>query len=187
MLQAHNLTKHFADKKRGLVRAVDGINLSCNRGEIFGLLGLNGAGKTTTLRLVSTMLRPDAGTISIDGVDAVAHSSRVRGRIGFLTGATGLYPRLTPRETLTYFGELARMSKSDIARRRDELIEQLGMAEFADRRCDKLSSGQKQRTSIARTLIHDPPLLILDEPTIGLDVITSRAIVEFIRRARGNN
>ncbi|GAB4326319.1 MAG: ATP-binding cassette domain-containing protein [Candidatus Zixiibacteriota bacterium] len=187
MLEAYNLTKHFQDKKRGLIRAVDGIDLQCHRGEIFGLLGLNGAGKTTTLRLVATILRPDGGTITIDGIDAVAQPSRVRGRIGFLTGATGLYPRLTPRETLTYFGELAHMDKSELARRRDELIDQLGMSEFADRRCDKLSSGQKQRTSIARTLIHDPPLLILDEPTIGLDVVTSRAIVEFIRAARNND
>jgi sodium transport system ATP-binding protein len=187
MLCARNLTKHFQDKKRGLIRAVDGVDLECKRGEIFGLLGLNGAGKTTTLRLVSTILRPGSGTITIDGIDAIAHSSRVRGRIGFLTGATGLYPRLTPRETLIYFGQLARMDKALLARRTDELIQRLDMSEFADRRCDKLSSGQTQRTSIARTLIHDPPLLILDEPTVGLDVITSRAIVEFIRDARTAN
>jgi len=184
MLQVERLTKHFMDKKRGTVRAVDGVDLDCKRGEIFGLLGLNGAGKTTTLRLLATILRPDSGSIRIDGIDAQAHPEAIRSKIGFLTGATGLYLRLTPREILAYFGRLAGMDRSSIERRSNELIARLGMAEFADSRVDKLSSGQKQRTSIARTLIHDPPLLILDEPTIGLDVVTSRAIVEFILEAR---
>lgn len=184
MLQTAQLTKHFTDKKRGTIRAVDGVDLDCRRGEIFGLLGLNGAGKTTTLRLLATILRPDAGSIRIDGIDALTHPEAVRSKIGFLTGATGLYLRLTPREILTYFGRLASMDSPAIKRRSDDLIARLGMAEFADSRVDKLSTGQKQRTSIARTLIHDPPLLILDEPTIGLDVVTSRAIVEFILEAR---
>ena len=184
MLQAKRLIKHFMDKKRGIVRAVDGVDLDCRQGEIFGLLGLNGAGKTTTLRLLATILRPDSGSIRIDGIDAQAHPESIRSKIGFLTGATGLYLRLTPREILAYFGRLAGMDAPAIARRSDDLIARLGMAEFADSRVDKLSTGQKQRTSIARTLIHDPPLLILDEPTIGLDVVTSRAIVEFILEAR---
>jgi len=187
MLNAHGLVKHFEDKKRGLVKAVDGVDLECHRGEIFGLLGLNGAGKTTTLRLLATILRPNRGTITVDDVDAVQHPEKIRRKIGFLTGSTGLYPRLTPREILLYFGQLARMDAADLKRRTNELITGLGMTEFADRRCDKLSSGQKQRTSIARTLIHDPQLLILDEPTIGLDVVTSRTIVEFIRSARDSN
>ncbi|MBI5867766.1 MAG: ATP-binding cassette domain-containing protein [candidate division Zixibacteria bacterium] len=184
MLQARQLTKHFTDKKRGTVRAVDGVDLECKAGEIFGLLGLNGAGKTTTLRLLATILRADSGSVMIDGVDAQVHPEKVRSKIGFLTGSTGLYLRLTPREILAYFGQLAGLDNATIARRSDDLIARLGMKEFADSRVDKLSSGQKQRTSIARTLIHDPPLLILDEPTIGLDVVTSRAIVEFIREAR---
>lgn len=184
MLQARQLTKHFLDKKRGTVKAVDGVDLECNPGEIFGLLGLNGAGKTTTLRLLATILKADRGSIHIDGVDAQAHPEAVRSKIGFLTGSTGLYLRLTPREILEYFGRLAGLDRQTITRRSDDLIARLGMADFADSRVDKLSSGQKQRTSIARTLIHDPPLLILDEPTIGLDVVTSRAIVEFIREAR---
>jgi sodium transport system ATP-binding protein len=184
VVRISGLKKFFHDKKRGEIRAVDGVDLDCNAGEIVGLLGLNGAGKTTTLRLLATILRPDSGQIEIDGIDGRAHPERVRAKIGFLTGATGLYPRLTPRETLVYFGQLAGMDKPVLRRRSDELIARLDMGEFADRRCDTLSTGQKQRTSIARTLIHDPPLLILDEPTSGLDVVTSRAIVEFIREAR---
>lgn len=185
MLKTQQLTKHFQDKKRGAIKAVDGIDLDCHSGEIFGLLGLNGAGKTTTLRLLATILRPDSGTVTVDGADAVSHPEKVRAKIGFLTGTTGLYLRLTPREILRYFGQLSGMDSPAIKRRSDELIQRLGMDDFADRRVDKLSSGQKQRTSIARTLIHDPPLLILDEPTTGLDVVTSRAIVDFIREARG--
>lgn len=186
MVRVSGLKKYFHDKKRGEIRAVDGVELECKPGEIVGLLGLNGAGKTTTLRLLATILRPDSGSIEIDGIDGRANPERVRARIGFLTGATGLYPRLTPRETLVYFGELAGMDKSLLRRRSEELIARLDMGEFADRRCDTLSTGQKQRTSIARTLVHDPPLLILDEPTSGLDVVTSRAIVEFIREARSH-
>jgi len=187
MLQVHGLIKHFTDKKRGVIKAVDGVDLECKRGEIFGLLGLNGAGKTTTLRLLATMLRPDRGSITVGGIDALKDPDHVRAQIGFLSGTTGLYPRLTPREILQYFGRLAHMDKALLQLRTTELIEQMGMAEFADRRVDKLSSGQKQRTSIARTLIHDPPLLVLDEPTIGLDVVTARSIVEFIRTARDQN
>jgi sodium transport system ATP-binding protein len=184
MIQVHGLRKVFHDKKRGEIRAVDGIDFTCTRGEIFGLLGLNGAGKTTTLRLLATMLRPDSGSIRIGGVDAGAQPEAVRAQIGFLTGSTGLYWRLTPREIMTYFGQLAGLDRPTIRRRADDLIERLGMGDFVDRRVDKLSSGQKQRASIARTLIHDPPVLILDEPTVGLDVITSRAIVDFIAEAK---
>lgn len=189
MISVQNLKKSFHDKKRGAIRAVDGVSFAVRAGEIYGLLGLNGAGKTTTLRMLATMLRPDEGTININGQDAVTHPEGVRAQIGFLTGSTGLYWRLTPREIMIYFGRLSGMPTDLIKQRAADLIERLGLHEFVDRRVDKLSSGQKQRASIARTLIHDPPVLILDEPTIGLDVITSRAIVEFISdaKARGKS
>lgn len=184
MISVQNLKKTYADKKRGPIRAVDGVTFSVKAGEIYGLLGLNGAGKTTTMRMMATMIRPDEGSITINGHDAAIHPEAVRAQIGFLTGSTGLYWRLTPREIMTYFGRLAGMPDELIQKRCADLIERLAMHEFADRRVDKLSSGQKQRASIARTLIHDPPALILDEPTIGLDVITSRAIVDFIADAK---
>jgi sodium transport system ATP-binding protein len=184
MITVERLSKSFHDKKRGPVRAVDDVSFQVRQGEIYGLLGLNGAGKTTTLRLLATMLRPDAGTITINGHDAVAAPAAVRAQIGFLTGSTGLYWRLTPREIMTYFGRLSGMDDPLIRERSAALIERLGLHEFVDRRVDKLSAGQKQRASIARTLIHDPPVLILDEPTVGLDVVTSRAIVEFIGDAK---
>ncbi|HWO58225.1 MAG TPA: ATP-binding cassette domain-containing protein [bacterium] len=184
MIIVERLSKSFHDKKRGPVRAVDDVSFQVRQGEIYGLLGLNGAGKTTTLRMLATMLRPDAGTITINGHDAVAAPAAVRAQIGFLTGSTGLYWRLTPREIMAYFGRLSGMDDSLIRERSAALIERLGLHEFVDRRVDKLSAGQKQRASIARTLIHDPPVLILDEPTVGLDVVTSRAIVEFIGDAK---
>lgn len=184
MISVQNLKKTYIDKKRGPIRAVDGVTFSVKAGEIYGLLGLNGAGKTTTMRMMATMIRPDEGTITINGHDAATHPEAVRAQIGFLTGSTGLYWRLTPREIMTYFGRLAGMSDDLIRKRSVDLIERLAMQEFVDRRVDKLSSGQKQRASIARTLIHDPPALILDEPTIGLDVVTSRAIVDFIADAK---
>ncbi len=184
MINVQALHKSFRDKKHGEIRAVDGVEFSCKAGEIYGLLGLNGAGKTTTLRLLATMLRPDSGSITVGGVDASQHPEGVRAQIGFLTGSTGLYRRLSPREILEYFGRLAGLSGGVIKERTDDLVRRLDMGEFADRRVDTLSSGQLQRTSIARTLIHDPPVLILDEPTIGLDVITSRAIIDFIADAK---
>lgn len=184
MISVQNLKKAFADKKRGPIRAVDGVSFHVKAGEIYGLLGLNGAGKTTTMRLLATMLRADEGTIIINGKDASTHPEEVRAQIGFLTGSTGLYLRLSPREIMYYFGRLSGMADSLIKTSAADLIERLNMSDFVDRRVDKLSSGQKQRASIARTLIHDPPVLILDEPTIGLDVVTSRAIVEFIAESK---
>ena len=184
VIETRQLTKVFRDRKRGEVRAVDGVNLRCEPGRIYGLLGANGAGKTTTLRLLATLLKPTAGTALVAGCDAVHEPEKVRAQIGFLSTNTGLYGRLTARETVEYFGRLHGVPEVLLQGRLRELFSTLGIDEFEDRRCDKLSSGMKQKVSIARTLIHDPPVMIFDEPTLGLDVMTARTIVQFIRHCR---
>jgi len=186
MIEAKNLVKTFKDKKRGQVRAVDDISFTCSDGEVFGLLGPNGAGKTTTLRMLSTAIKPSSGSALIDSCDVASDAERVRQRIGFLSGNTGLYGRLTAREMVTYFGELYQMKKSDIKSRIDDLFTLLEMNDFADARNDKLSTGMKQKVSIARSVLHDPPVMVFDEPTSGLDVMSSRTIVKFIRQCRDN-
>ena len=186
MISVSGLTKTFQEKKRGTFRAVDQVSFECRPGQVFGLLGLNGAGKTTTLRLLATMLRPDSGTAQVAGFDLLEQPDDVRRRIGFLTGNTGLYHRLTGRETLQYFGRLQGLTQSVVDERIERFARLLDMPSFLDVRVDKYSTGMKQKVSIARTLIHDPPVIILDEPTLGLDVLTSRAIVEFIRQAKAD-
>jgi sodium transport system ATP-binding protein len=187
MIEVHGLSKIFRDKKRGEIRAVDNVSFRCEPGEIYGLLGVNGAGKTTCLRMLATILQPTSGSATVAGHDIVAHATQVRASVGFLSTATALYGRLTAREMVEYFGRLHGMAEDALRRRVDELFTALGMNDFPDRRCDKLSTGMKQKTSIARTLVHDPAVMIFDEPTLGLDVLTARAIVGFIRdcRARG--
>src|SRR5437867_600417 len=185
MIEAINLTKVFHDRKRGDVRAVDGINFRCQAGQIYGLLGANGAGKTTTLRLLATILQPSNGTAQVAGFDIRKQPERVRANVGFLSTATALYGRLTARETVEYFGRLNGLDRDKLRQRTEELFALLGINEFADRRCDKLSTGMKQKISIARTLVHDPPVMIFDEPTLGLDIMTARTIIEFIRECRG--
>jgi sodium transport system ATP-binding protein len=182
-IEVKDLVKVFRGKKGG-VRAVDGVSFSCRKGEIFGLLGPNGAGKTTVLRILSTSLKPTSGSATLASHDVLREPNEVRKKIGFLSGATGLYGRLTGREMVTYFGRLHGMTDAAIRERLEKIIALFGMAEFADRRNDKLSTGQKQKVSIARTIIHDPEIMIFDEPTSGLDVITSRTIVDFIQRCR---
>jgi len=184
VIEACQLVKMFRDRKRGAVRAVDGISFRCCPGEIYGLLGANGAGKTTTLRLLATLLRPSGGTASVAGCDVVREPEKVRARIGFLAAGTALYGRLTARETVEYFGRLHGVDEPLLKERLGNIFSTLGMHEFGDRRCDKLSSGMKQKVSIARTLVHDPPVMIFDEPTAGLDVMTARTIVQFIRDCR---
>ncbi len=184
MIEAKKLTKTFQDKKRGIIRAVDDVSLTCHPGRIYGLLGANGAGKTTTLRLLATLLQPCGGTATVAGHDIVAEPQKVRANVGFLAASTALYGRLTAREMITYFGRLNGMTHEAIRDRIIQLSADLDMDEFLDRRCDKFSTGMKQKTSIARTLVHDPAVMIFDEPTLGLDVMTARAIVRFVRQCR---
>ncbi len=184
MIEVQNLSKHFWDKKRGEIRAVDGVSFRCQPGQIYGLLGANGAGKTTTLRMLATILEPSAGTAIVAGHDVVEHPERVRANVGFLSTATALYPRLTAREVVQYFGRLNGISDAVLKERVDKIFDRLDMNGFRDRRCDKLSTGMKQKTSIARTLVHDPAVMIFDEPTLGLDIMTARTITAFIRECR---
>lgn len=184
MIEAVNLTKTFKDKKRGIVRAVDDVTFRCEPGRIYGLLGANGAGKTTALRILATLLKPTHGTATVAGHDVVKAGAQVRAAVGFLAASTALYGRLSAREMITYFGRLNGMTDGAIRERIKHLCVELDMADFLDRRCDKFSTGMKQKTSIARTLVHDPEVMIFDEPTLGLDVMTARAIVRFVRDCR---
>jgi len=186
MIEARELCKTFKDKKRGEVKAVDSVSFFCKAGEVFGLLGPNGAGKTTTLRMLSTALKPTSGTATISGIDVAENPAKVRSQIGFLSGNTGLYGRLTAREMVSYFGKLYGMSRQDIEDRSKKLFDMLEMNDFADARNDKLSTGMKQKVSIARSVVHDPPVMVFDEPTTGLDVMSSRTIVEFIHQCRND-
>lgn len=184
MIEAQNLAKEFPRKTPPPLRAVDSVSFICHPGKIYGLLGANGAGKTTTLRMLATILAPTSGTARVAGFDAVREPQQVRAHVGFLSTATALYGRLTAQEMVEYFGRLHGLQGGRLVRALNQLFERLDMNEFRDIRCDSLSTGMKQKVSIARTLIHDPPVMIFDEPTIGLDVMTSRAIVEFIRQCR---
>ena len=184
MIETKDLSKFFKDKKRGEIRAVDGVNFRCQPGRIYGLLGANGAGKTTTLRVLATILKPTSGTATVAGHDVTEEPEKVRASVGFLSTATALYARLTAKEMVEYFGRLHGMDEAALAKRIDEIFARLEMNEFRDRRCEKLSTGMKQKVSIARTLVHDPPVMIFDEPTVGLDVMTMRTIMTFIRECR---
>lgn len=184
MVQTHSLVKHFQDKKRGLVKAVDGVSFTAKPGEVMGLLGANGAGKTTTLRMLSTVIKPTGGTATIQGHDIVKDSQQVRHNIGFLSTSTALYGRLTGREILHYFGGLYGMEKAAVDERIKTISERLDLSSFIDGACDKYSTGQKQRVSIARTILHNPPVLFFDEPTAGLDIVSSQSVMEFIEESR---
>ena len=183
-IEAESLTKVFHDARSGDVRAVDEVSFSCRPGEIFGLLGPNGAGKSTTLRMLSTVLRPTAGSARVGGFDICEDPLAVRHAIGYLSGATGLYARLSARETLEYFGKLHGMRSDRLRDRVDELLALFGIDTYADTRCEKLSTGMKQKVSIARSIVHDPPVIIFDEPTLGLDILIASTMLEFIERCR---
>ncbi len=184
MIEVRQLTKIFRDRKRGEIRAVDAVSFCCEPGKVFGLLGVNGAGKTTCLRMLATILQPSAGAASVNGHDVMHEPEKVRASIGFLSAATALYGRLTAREMVEYFGRLHGLNAVTLRDRVESIFTTLDMNEFRDRRCDQLSTGMKQKVSIARTLIHDPPVMIFDEPTHGLDVLISRTVVDFIRECR---
>jgi sodium transport system ATP-binding protein len=161
--------------------AVDDLSFECQPGKVFSLLGPNGAGKTTTLRMLSTMLTPTSGSIEIAGVDAVKYPQEARAKIGFLTGSTGLYARLTPIEIIDYFAALYQVPAKEKEERKKYLFDLLHMNDFLQKRIGKLSTGMKQKVSICRTMIHNPDVVIFDEPTSGLDVITAENIIKLIR------
>jgi len=182
-----NLAKTFYDESRGEVQAVDGVSFECRAGEIFGLLGANGAGKTTTLRVLATILKPSSGSAAVMGHDVVSEPEAVRASLGFSSSTTALYPRLTARETLDFFARINGCPREQARDRVARLIQRFGIQDYADARVDKLSQGMKQKVAIARTVVHDPPVLIFDEPTVGLDVLNAlemqKVIAEF--RAEG--
>ena len=179
LVVAQGLSKTFRSR-RGPVHAAADVSFECHAGEIFGLLGPNGAGKTTTLRMLATILTPTAGRASLAGFDVATQPGSVRENIGFLATETGLYDRFTARETLRFFGRINQLSDADIRTRTDEIFDTLNMSELAERRVGNFSTGEKQKLSLARSILHDPPVLILDEPTFGLDVMSARTVVRTI-------
>ena len=183
MITAQHLHKAFKTRT-GTVQAVDGVDFTAEDGRITGLLGPNGAGKTTTLRMLYTLMRPDSGSVVVDGIDAARDPAAVRRVLGVLPDARGVYKRLTARENIRYFGELQGMSRAEIDARTRVLSAQLDMDAILDRQTEGFSQGQRTKTAIARALVHDPRNVILDEPTNGLDVMTTRAMREFLFRLR---
>jgi len=168
------------EKSLGPNKVLRGISFEAHSGEIFGLLGPNGAGKTTTLRVICTLLTPDAGAVEVLGFDTRSAPQEVRRRVGVVTAEFGVYPRLTARENIAYFAELSGVLDGEVGRRVDSVIERLDMGAFAKQRAETLSSGQKQKVAIARAIVHDPPVLMFDEPTSNLDVLASREIRQFM-------
>jgi sodium transport system ATP-binding protein len=183
MLICDNLSKQFKTKT-GVVKAVDGVSFRAEDGQITGLLGPNGAGKTTTLRMLYTLMRPDTGTVSVDGVDIFKDAEAARRRLGVLPDARGVYKRLTARENIEYFGRLHGMDEALIRERTARLVAALGMEEILDRQAEGFSQGQRTKTAIARALVHDPKNVILDEPTNGLDVMTTRGLRHFLQQLK---
>ena len=179
MIEINKVAKSFASKK-GTIEAVKSVSLTARDGQITGLLGPNGAGKTTTMRLLYGLLKPSRGSVRVDGVDIQEDKIGVRRRLGVLPDTRGLYPRLTARENVAYFAELNGLTPSDYEPELERLIDSLDMADFVDRRCEGFSQGQRTKTAIARSVIHRPQNIVLDEPTNGLDVMTTRGLRRFL-------
>ncbi len=187
MIEIRGLAKTFVHgrgRQRREVVAVCDMNLRAENGRITGLLGPNGAGKTTTLRMVAALIRPDAGQIEVDGIDVTRDNRRALARMGLLSDARGLYPRLSARENIVYYGQLQGLSALAAAARAEQLARVLDMRELLDRRTEGFSQGERMKTALARALVHDPPNIVLDEPTNGLDVLATRALREALRRLR---
>jgi sodium transport system ATP-binding protein len=183
MIHVDNLTKSFRDLRRGNVMAVDHISFDAEPGEVFGLIGPNGAGKTTTMRILCTV-RPSGGTVELAGHNVLTHPGQVRQNIGFLSANTAIYDRMTAWELVEYFGRLYGLGGEQLRTRMEEVFAALRMNDFRDTLGAKMSTGMRQKASIARAIVHDPPILIFDEPTLGLDVLVARAVLENVERLR---
>jgi sodium transport system ATP-binding protein len=184
MIHVRHLTKHYADLKRGKVVALGGVSFDAMPGQIYGLLGPNGAGKTTVLRILSTILRPSGGTASVNGYEVLTQASHVRHQIGFVSTNTAVYDRMTAWEMVEYFGRLYGLKEEPLRERMELIFERLQMNEIRDLLGAKMSTGMKQKVSIARAIVHDPPVLIFDEATSGLDVLVARALLKTIAELR---
>lgn len=196
MIEVSQLSKKFPLNKKqrqemgvkeNQIKVLHDISFECTPGRVFSLLGPNGAGKTTALRIIATILKATSGTVKVCGINLNEHPSDARAKMGFLTGTTGLYERLTPNEMIRYFGKLNGLDDRVIEDRKNRLYDLLGMHEFANKRIGKLSTGMRQKVSITRTMIHDPEVVVFDEPTSGLDVITAKNIIELIRDCKEQN
>ena len=184
MIQVENLTKSFRDLRRGLVFAVDHVSFTAHPGEIFGLLGANGAGKTTTMRILCTVLRPTGGRALVAGYDVATQPSQVRQNIGFLSANTAIYDRMSAWELVQYFGRLYGLTEERLRERLETVFTSLQMNDFRDTLGAKMSTGMRQKVSIARAIVHDPPVLIFDEPTNGLDVLVARGAAQHRKTPR---
>ncbi|MGY8769739.1 MAG: ABC transporter ATP-binding protein [Pirellulales bacterium] len=184
MIHVRELVKAYNDLHSGKIVAVDGVSLHAMPGQIFGLLGPNGAGKTTVLRILSTMLRPTSGTVKINGYDVLTEPAMVRHQIGFVSTNTAVYDRMTAWEMVEYFGRLYGMEKDELKERMETIFRRLKMQEIRDVLGAKMSTGMKQKVSIARAIVHNPPVLVFDEPTLGLDVFVGRALLQIISELR---
>jgi sodium transport system ATP-binding protein len=184
MIHVRGLTKHYFDLRRGNLAALDGLSFDAAPGQIYGLLGPNGAGKTTALRILSTVLRPTSGTATVNRFDVVTESSSVRKQIGFMSANTAVYDRMTAWEMVEYFGRLHGIPRPRLAERMEQLFERLSMNDIRDVLGAKMSTGMKQKVSVARAIVHDPPVLIFDEATVGLDVLVARALLKTVAELR---